>query len=145
MIISLEPVTKDNWRACVALTVRPDRRDFVNDVAHYLCLCQYGGLWQPLAVVLEGEVAGFCMWAVDDDRSRWIGGVVVDASRQRSGVGRAAVIALRDRLAAEPDCPNVALSYVPENTAARALYASLGFVETGEMDDDEIVARWAAS
>jgi diamine N-acetyltransferase len=145
MIISLEPVTKDNWRGCAALSVRPDQRDFVNDVAHYLCLCAYGGLWQPLAVVLDGEVVGFCMWAVDDDRSRWIGGVVVDAARQGAGIGRAMVTALREQLAAEPDCPNVALSYAPENAAARALYASLGFVETGELDDDEIVARWTAS
>ncbi|MEU7902242.1 GNAT family N-acetyltransferase [Actinoplanes sp. NPDC049118] len=145
MTISLEPVTKDNWRACTALSVRPDQRDFVNDVAHYLCLCHYGGLWRPLAVVLGGEVVGFCMWAVDDDRSRWIGGLVVDASRQRAGIGRATVVALRERLAAEPDCPNVALSYSPDNTAARALYASLGFVETGETEGDEIVARWTAS
>lgn len=36
-------------------------------------------------------------------------------------------------------------NYVPENAAARVLYASLGFVETGEMDDDEIIARWTAS
>ncbi|GID93481.1 GNAT family N-acetyltransferase [Amorphoplanes digitatis] len=144
MIISLEPVTKDNWRACAALAVRPDQRDFVNDVSYYLCLCHYGDLWRPLAVVHDGEVVGFCMWAVDDDRSRWIGGVVVDAARQRAGIGRALVTALRERLAAEPDCPNVALSYAPENGAARALYASLGFVETGEVDDGEVVARWTA-
>jgi diamine N-acetyltransferase len=140
--ISLEPVTEDNWRACAALSVRPDQQAFVNDVAYYLCMCHYGSVWQPLAVVSGGEVVGFCIWGVDDDRSRWIGGVVVDAARQRTGIGRALVVALRDRLAAEPGCPNVALSYSPDNTAARALYASLGFVETGEMEDDEIVARW---
>ena len=42
---------------------------------------------------------------------------------------------------AEIDAPSFALSYQPENTAARALYASLGFVETGEQEDDEVVAR----
>ena len=145
MDISLEPVTKDNWRACVALSVRPDQREFVNEVSHYLCLCTYGGLWQPLAAVRDGEVVGFCMWAVDDDRSRWIGGVVVDAARQRGGIGRAIISALQTRFAAEPDCPNVALSYSPDNTAARALYASLGFTETGEHEDDEVVARWTAA
>jgi len=140
--ITLEPVTADNWRACAALTVRPDQQEFVNAVTHYLCLCNYGDVWHPLAAVRDGEVVGFCMWGVDDDRSRWIGGVVVDAGRQRTGIGRAIIRTLTDRLAAEPDCPNVALSYRPENVAARALYASLGFVETGEIDDDETVARW---
>ena len=142
MEITLEPVTADNWRACAALTVRPDQQEFVNAVTHYLCLCNYGDVWHPLAAVRDGEVVGFCMWGVDDDRSRWIGGVVVDAGRQRTGIGRAIIRTLTDRLAAEPDCPNVALSYRPENVAARALYASLGFVETGEIDDDETVARW---
>ncbi len=32
------------------------------------------------------------------------------------------------------------LSYEPENETARELYRSLGFVENGEMDGDEIVA-----
>ena len=46
------------------------------------------------------------------------------------------------KLIAEPGTPNVALSYVPENAAARALYLSLGFVETGEKEGDEVIARW---
>jgi diamine N-acetyltransferase len=36
---------------------------------------------------------------------------------------------------------NVALSYAPENRVARDLYLGLGFVESGEVEDDEIVAR----
>lgn len=143
-VIRLEPVTADNWRQCAALRVRPDQSDFVQPVTYYLCLCAYGTTWQPLAITWDGAVVGFVMWGVDDDRSRWIGGLVVDADAQRGGVGRAALRQLLDRFAAEPDCPNVALSYPPENSAARALYASLGFVETGETEDDgaELVARW---
>ena len=141
MDITLTPVTADNWRACAALTVHPDQQRFVNAVTHYLCLCHYGDTWHPLAAVHDGEVVGFCMWGVDDDRSRRIGGVIADAARRRTGIGRAMISALLDRFAAEPDCPDVALSYQPDNKAARALYASLGFVETGETEDDEIVAR----
>jgi diamine N-acetyltransferase len=142
LIVELGPVTTHNWRALAALEVRPEQSDFVADVTHYLCMCAYGDVWNPLAIVVDGQVAGFCMWAVDDDRSRWIGGVVVDAARQRQGIGRSAITALRDRLAAEPGTPNVALSYSPRNAAARTLYRDLGFVETGEWAEDEVVARW---
>lgn len=141
--ISLVPVDAGNWRSCAALTVHPDQERFVSAVTYYLCLCNYGTVWQPLAVRRGDETVGFVMWGVDDDGSRWIGGLVVDAARQRTGVGRAVVRALQERFAAEPDCPNVALSYAQDNAGARALYASLGFRETGETEDDEVVARWA--
>jgi diamine N-acetyltransferase len=142
MPISLEPVTKDNWRDCAALTVSPEQQRFVNPVTYYLCLCHYDDVWHPLAVVRDGAVAGFVMWGVDDDRSRWIGGLVVDAAHQRQGVGQEVVRRLRERLIAEPDCPNVALSYAPDNTPARALYRRMGFRETGETEGTELVARW---
>ena len=32
------------------------------------------------------------------------------------------------------------LSYEPENTVAKSLYASFGFVETGEKDGEEQIA-----
>ena len=34
----------------------------------------------------------------------------------------------------------VGISYEPDNDAARKLYASLGFVETGEIFEGEVVA-----
>jgi diamine N-acetyltransferase len=143
-MIQLEEVTAENWRECAALRVRPDQAEFVEPVTYYLCLCLYGKTWQPLAVRRDGTVVGFVMWGVDGDSSRWIGGLLVDAAAQRSGVGREALRQLMERFAEEPDCPNVALSYPPANTAARTLYASLGFQETGETEADgtELVARW---
>jgi len=82
------------------------------------------------------------MWAVDPgDQSGWIGGLVIDQARQRKGFGRATVEALTRRLLETGGCSSCALSYSPGNAAARDLYRALGFVETGEIEDDELVAR----
>ena len=140
--VDLHPVTAENWRACAALSVRADQARFVAPVTYYLCLCAYGDTWQPMAVVRNGMVVGFCMCGIDDDDgSAWIGGLLIDESQQRTGAARAAVSALIDRFAGKPGCPGMALSYQPDNTAARTLYRSLGFIETGETDGDEVIAR----
>jgi diamine N-acetyltransferase len=141
MEIELADVTAVNWRDVAAIAPLPDQQRFVAPTTYYLCLCHYGGQWNPLAVVADGQIVGFVMWAEDTDKSRWIGGLVVDASAQRRGIGRGVVQALLLRFAAEPDCRQVALSYHPDNLAARSLYAGLGFVEGNEWEDDEIVAR----
>ena len=144
--IEFRDVDAGNWRTCVDLEVAPEQRGFVSPVARYLCLCHYGGVWRPLAVYAGDEVVGFVMWAVGtEEDTAWIGGLVIDQARQRKGYGRATVEVLTRRLLATGGCSSCALSYSPGNAAARALYASLGFVETGEMEDDELVARFSPS
>jgi diamine N-acetyltransferase len=138
--ITLRPVDADNWRAVAALTVTETQRAWVAEPAYYLALCHYSPVgWTPLAVTdAAGSVVGFLMWAVDpEDGAAWLGGITIDATQQGKGFGRAAVSTALTEL----DAPSFALSYQPDNTAARALYASLGFVETGELEDDEVVAR----
>ncbi|GIF45522.1 diamine N-acetyltransferase [Asanoa ferruginea] len=138
--VTLRPVDADNWRAVAALTVTEVQRAWVAEPAYYLALCHYSPVgWRPLAVTdADGTVVGFLMWAVDpEDGAAWLGGITIDATQQGKGFGRAAVSAALTEL----DAPSFALSYQPDNTAARALYASLGFVETGELEDDEVVAR----
>jgi diamine N-acetyltransferase len=141
--VRLDPIGAQNWRGCAALRVTDEQRRWVADVTYYLTLCAYSGSWQPLAIVADGEVAGFVMWALDDDASRWIGGLVIDAGHQRRGIARQALVELVHLLIAQEGCTEVALSYGPDNSAARTLYAALGFVETGETADDgaELVAR----
>ncbi len=140
--VSLHPVDAATWRDVAEVAPLPDQAAWVAPVTRYLCLCVYDGLWQPLAIREDGRVVGFVMWAVDDaDGSHWIGGLVVDAAHQGRGIGRAAVLALLAQFESSGSHRGAALSYDPANTAARDLYGALGFVETGEQDDGEIVAR----
>lgn len=142
--ISLVPVDSGNWRAVAALTVAPHQREWVAPPTYYLALCQYGDAgWRPLAISADGEIVGFLMWTIDPaDDAAWIGGVIIDAERQGAGLGRAAITALIERVPAEaPQVTGFALSYEPDNEAARRAYASVGFAETGETEDTEVVAR----
>ncbi len=139
--IRLVDVDAANWRRVAAVTPHPEQERFVAATTYYLCLCHYGDVWRPLAVTQGEDVVGYVQWGVDDDGSHWIGGLVVDAAHQGRGVGRRVVELLIERLAEPAGAAGLALSYDPGNAAARRLYASLGFVETGEREDDEVVAR----
>jgi diamine N-acetyltransferase len=139
--VILRRVDRDNWRGVANLKVDETQREFVAEPAYYLALGCYGGLWQPLAINLGDTVIGFMMWAVDsDDGSCWLGGILIDQAYQRQGYGRQSIRAAIAMLAEEHGYKQFALSYAPENPA-KDLYTSLGFLETGEREEDEVVAR----
>lgn len=141
--VTLHRVTSANWRDVAAVkTSRPQGR-WIADVTRYLTRCRYGGDWFPLAIRAEERVVGFAMWAHDPDDigAYWIGGFMIDRKQQRKGYGRAALAALIRYLRTMPGCRDVVLSYMPDNEVAKRLYAETGFVETGETEDDEVVAR----
>lgn len=138
MTVTLAEVTADDWRDVAAVDARSEH---VAATTYYLCLCHYGEVWHPLAVRSGDEVVGFAMWGYDpDDGHHWIGGLSMDAARQRQGLGRATVLALVEHLRGL-GATGVALSYAPSNTAAARLYASLGFVEDGEADGETVARR----
>jgi diamine N-acetyltransferase len=139
--VSLVEVTADNWRSVARVRATEDQLAWVADVTYYLCLCTYGDTWHPWLIEAAGVVVGYLMGAVDDDASRWLGGFVVDAAHQRRGYGRAAVAEAVRILSAQPGCTGIALSVSPDNEVARAFYRGMGFEETGETDDDELVMR----
>ena len=99
-------------------------------------------MWHPLAVYREEEVIGCLIWGIDPaDGSCWLRGVRIDRRWQGQGCGRAAVQAALDLLAAEQGCHRFVLAYNAANTVARRLYQALGFVETEERMEGELVAR----
>jgi len=139
--IELEAITPALRASVVGLEVEPQQRGFVAPVEHYLELCDRpDSPWRPFAVMERGEVVGFVMHGVDpDDDSAWIGGLVIDRAHQRRGIGRTVVDLLVAHAASDDRAS--ALSYEPANTVAKALYERAGFVETGEREGDEVVAR----
>jgi diamine N-acetyltransferase len=93
--------------------------------------------------LLEGVVIGFMMWAIDpSDGSAWLGGITVDRQHQRKGYGARAVQVAITMLARDHQVLHFALSYHPTNLVASRLYSRLGFVETSELEGDEVVVRY---
>ncbi len=68
--------------------------------------------------------------------------LMIDKAHQNKGYGRQAV-ELALRFIRTFPCGKADfcwLSYEPENTVAKSLYASFGFVETGDKDGEEQIA-----
>jgi diamine N-acetyltransferase len=140
--VTLHPVDQSNWRAIANLKVFETQREFVAEPCSYLALCCYGQDWQPLAICLGDQVIGFMMWSTDPaDGGCWLGGILIDRGMQRHGYGRQAIQAAITMLNGKYGHRDFALSYQPANLIAKRLYSKLGFIETDEWEDDEIVAR----
>jgi diamine N-acetyltransferase len=144
MSVTLEQITASNWRAVSKLEVGSEQREFVAEPTFYLTLCAYDPpLWNPLAILLDGVVIGFLMWAIDSsDGSAWLGGITIDQQHHRKGYGAQAVQATIAMLSRDHQVSHFALSYHPTNLLAARLYSRLGFVETSELEGDEVVARF---
>jgi diamine N-acetyltransferase len=142
--VTLEPVAAHNWRAVSKLEVGLEQREFVAAPNFYLVLCAYDPpLWNPLAILADGVVVGFLMWAIDSgDGSAWLGGITIDRQHQGKGYGTRAVQIAITMLSRDHHVSHFALSYHPTNFVASRLYSRLGFVETLELEGDEVVARY---
>ncbi len=116
-----------------------------------MCVCD-GYTALPFAVYSDDTLVGFVMFGYgtigDEDEPDVAAGnyciwrFMIDRNFQKQGYGRAALLAALDYLRTEPCGPAEFcwLSYEPENTVAKALYASVGFVENGQTDGEEIVS-----
>ncbi|MDT0442954.1 GNAT family N-acetyltransferase [Streptomyces johnsoniae] len=111
--------------------------------ARYLLLSMREDSWNSLAVYADDAVVGHAMWGLDEDGSHWIGGMLIDGAEQGKGVGRALLLTMTGWLAAREDCWTIRLAYQPDNAVAGRLYTSLGFVPTGAVDGDEVIAELA--
>jgi len=83
---------------------------------------------------INNDLAYYNVWVM------WI-----DKNHQSKGYGKAAleeaIKVLQTKPLGETSC--IYIDYKPENESARKTYASVGFVETGEIDGGNIVARLA--
>ena len=97
----------------------------------------------PYGMYAEGTPVGFAMTGVNNGHSVFQGPILrlmVHEKFQGKGYGRAALESMIAGFKADEDVKTVCISYEPYNEVARKLYASLGFVETGEMFEGETVA-----
>ncbi|HLF74623.1 MAG TPA: GNAT family N-acetyltransferase [Anaerolineales bacterium] len=91
----------------------------------------------------DGAPVGFLMYGCNLTYAKmqvFIIRLMVDEKQQGKGYGRFGVTWMLERFRSDERVKTVGISYGPENEVGRKLYASLGFVETGEMIDQEVLA-----
>jgi diamine N-acetyltransferase len=64
---------------------------------------------------------------------------MIDKKHQNKGYGRRVLEIVVSELKARQCFESVKLSYVPGNDSAVELYKSVGFVETGEIEEGEVI------
>ena len=132
-MVRLEPVTKENLEAVLALRVREGQESFVSTTAESLAQAYaYAETAFPFAVLDGGETVGFIMMGYYADKQYYtLWKLLIDRDRQGRGYGRKAlelgIAYLKKRFGVR----EVYTGVVPENTAAKRLYLSAGFAETG--------------
>jgi diamine N-acetyltransferase len=132
-MITLRPVTDDNFAECIKLTptVHQQERGYV--APNVLSLAQaYVERWCiPLAVYADTTMIGVVLygrWPESGFAPFWgdkpkpgisyILRIMIDRRYQGQGYGKATLTALSERIKTQPDCLAIELDYDRENTAA---------------------------
>ena len=156
-MLRLEQVNGRNVWDILKLTVKEDQKSFVADnaisIIEAYTASTANGCAFPFGIYENETPVGFLMigFDVDDDwddapaiakgnYNLWR--LMIDKACQGRGFGKEAVQLALDFIKTFP-CGKAEycwLSYEPENEAARQLYRSFGFSETGEADGEELIA-----
>ncbi|NWF64885.1 MAG: GNAT family N-acetyltransferase [Chloroflexi bacterium] len=150
-MLEVRPVTINNWKELAALKVREDQKHFVATNLYSIAESQFGeyipgeGRWDMMPFgIYDGEKpVGFLMISYNYAAARFQGFILrlmVDEKFQGKGYGKFGMNWMLERYRSDGRVKAIALSYDPNNAAARTLYAKFGFHETGEMVDGEALA-----
>ena len=131
--ITIREITRENIDAVLALGVNDDQRTFVSSNGDSLAQAYvYSKTAFPFAVYADSAVVGFIMmgyYEAKDYYTLWK--FMIDSRYQGRGYGRKALELVIQYLKEQFDISEVYTGVVPGNIAARKLYESVGFKETG--------------
>jgi len=144
MNVTLEAVTIDNFETLMDMELPPEQAAYLASNAYSIAQAHYYPDFRPRAIYCDGVPAGFALYDIrgDDEAGHYaIYRLMVDHPRQSEGIGRAAMLLLLAEIQACPDARRISICYKPDNANAQRFYASLGFIETGIDERNEMVAE----
>ena len=136
-MVQLKPITKDNLDAVLALSVEEHQESFVSTVADSLAQAYvYRDTAFPFAIYADEKAVGFIMLGYYESRKQYtLWKFLIDKEHQGKGYGKEAlkqgIAYLKERFGAREIYTGVSLG----NETAKGLYRSVGFVETGLVED----------
>lgn len=143
-MITLKPIDKSNWEACISLCVKPEQSEFVASNLYSIAEAQFLNGFSSMAIYSNQTLVGYALFGIDpDDHNYWIYRMMIDQHLQGHGYGLAAVRWIIDEIRNREDRTDaVLLGYNPDNEEARRLYARAGFKEEGMAPWGEMIAKY---
>jgi diamine N-acetyltransferase len=140
--VSLREVTAETVRAICRLEVRPEQRGYVAPNAVSIAQAYFEPRAWFRAVYADETPVGFAMLHDDPEKEEYfLWRFMIDAEHQGRGYGRAALDLLVEHVRSRPGATELFSSYVPGDRGPGRFYLRYGFVETGELEEDEVVIR----
>ena len=119
------------------LHVAPAQEQFVADNPRSLATAAYNQYAWPRAIYADETPVGFVMLYDDPHQPEYfLWRLMVDQRYQRLGFGRRAIEQVIDYVCGRPNVTSLGVSYVAGEGSPQAFYAGLGFVETGEVEEE---------
>jgi len=128
-------IDKSNYRDCMALTVDDSQMYFVADNKQSLVEAAYEEGLYTLGIYHGETMVGFVLYDYDDTIPGWsMSRFMIGKQYQGQGYGKQAVLDFLAYFRENHAADRLYISVSLENTAARRLYAGLGFTEVKEVE-----------
>jgi diamine N-acetyltransferase len=140
--VTLREVTAETVRAICALDVAPGQRGFVAPNAVSIAQAYFEPKAWFRAAYAGDTPVGFVMLHADEEAGEYfLWRFMIGAEHQGKGYGRQALDRVVEHVRGLPGARALGSSYVPGDDGPGEFYRRYGFVETGEVDEGEVVIR----
>lgn len=140
--ITLRRINESNFLDAFQLELTQGQETFVSHPIRSLAQAYvYYHQCTPFGIYSGDTMVGYVMVIYDLDTGEYnLWHLMIDKNHQHRGYGKQAVLACLEYIRQKPFGPGttVLLTCHEENSAALTLYKTLGFLETGNRDDEEI-------
>ena len=142
-MVSLKEINENNFRTIVGMELNEEQSKYVASNVYSLAQAWlYPEKAKPYAIYNDEEAIGFMMLDWDEkERECAIWRFMITSNKQGKGYGRSALEYVLNLIIQSEKFDYVFLDYVPDNVVGKHLYESMGFIETGEIEEGEIVMR----
>ena len=140
-VIQLKDINMKNFNQVISIQLSEEDKRMVAPNMYSLAEAYADKVSVPKAIYDKEELVGFIMYDYDKSfKIGYISRLMVGTNYQRRGYGKEAMIQVIAILKKIKRLKQIRLSYNPNNEKAKQLYKSLGFVETGNIDQGEMEA-----
>jgi len=140
--ITLKEISSENFWPVIKLKVREDQGTFVASNAISIAEASFTQESWFRAIYADADPVGFVMLYLDESTPEYsLWRYMIDKDHQGKGYGIQAMKIVINYIRDLPGAKEFFLSYVPADGDPSPFYQKLGFIETGEWDDDEKIMK----